>query len=55
MGKFNMQVFTNTAWAFVTLDLLDELLFTALAGVADWRVREFNVQDLVNSFLKDFR
>ena len=52
MGKFNMQVFTNTAWAFVTLDLSDELLFAALAGVADWRVREFNVQDLANTAWK---
>ena len=33
--KFNAQELANTAWAFATVDLSDELLFTVLAKAAE--------------------
>ena len=48
MGKFKVQELANTAWAFATVDLFDELLFAALARIAKWRVGKFNAQELAN-------
>ena len=39
----------NTAWAFATLKLTDETLFTALAHEAERRVSEFNSQEIANT------
>ena len=48
MGKFNAQDLANTAWAFAMVDLLDELLFAALARVMEWRAGKFKPQVLAN-------
>ena len=49
LGEFNAQEFANTAWAFVTVGRLDEMLFAALAKQAKQRLGEFNAQELANT------
>ena len=49
MSVFNAQDLANTAWAFATVNLLDEKLFRALAREAERRVSEFNAQNLANT------
>ena len=45
MGEFKAQGLANTAWAFATLELREERLFTTLAKAAGWRECEFNAQE----------
>ena len=49
LGECNAQNLANTAWAFVMVNLSDELLFAALARVAACPVGKFNVQELANT------
>ena len=49
MSVFNSQQLANTAWAFATMNRLDEKLFAALARAAEQRVNEFNAQNLANT------
>ena len=48
MSELNVQELANTAWAFATVNRLDEKLLTALAGAAEQRVHEFKPQELAN-------
>ena len=48
MSEFKAQSIANTAWAFATLDYLDEGRFAALARAAELRISEFNVQNITN-------
>ena len=46
MSELHAQNFANTAWAFATVNLLDEKLFRALASEVERRVSEFNAKYL---------
>ena len=48
LSKFNAQSLANTAWAFVTADRSEKLLFVAMARMAEQRLGEFNAQELAN-------
>ena len=49
LREFNAQNLANTAWAFATLKLLDEKLFTVLASQAEQQLSELNAQELANT------
>ena len=49
MGDFNPQGLANTAWAFATASQSDALLFAMLAREAEWRIDDFNAQELSNT------
>ena len=43
LGDFNLQVLTNTAWAFATLGQADAQLFMVLAREAQRRMGDFKL------------
>jgi len=47
--NFNAQDISNAAWAFAKADSFCDLLFLALATVAERRLRTFKTQELVNT------
>ena len=49
VSEFNAQSLANTAWAFATVNRLDEKLFTAFARVAERRMNNFIAQNLANT------
>jgi len=48
VNVFSPQELANTAWAFATVNLVDEKLFRTLAREAERRVSMFNAQELAN-------
>ena len=49
LSEFNTQDVANMAWVFTTMNQSDELLFAALARLAEWHLGEFNAQSLANT------
>ena len=49
INELKPQEVANTAWAFATVNVPDEKLFTALARGAERRDSEFSAQGLVNT------
>ena len=49
MTEFKPQNLANMAWAFATVNQSDEILFMALARVAEQQVSEFTEQGLTNT------
>ena len=49
VNQFYAQDLANTTWAFATVGQKDELLFNALARMAERRLDQFNAQDLANT------
>lgn len=48
LGETKVQELVNTAWSFAKICLRYELLFEALARVAEQRVIDFDEQELAN-------
>ena len=48
MGDFVAQAVANAAWAFATVGQSNAQLFTALARVAELRLRDFKPKELAN-------
>jgi len=48
LGESSAQNLSSMAWALATLDLLDALLFVALARAMEWCVDKFKAQELAN-------
>ena len=49
LDQFNVQNFTNTAWAFATVGQKDDQLFKALARMAERCLDQFKGQEFANT------